>query len=224
MKRLAMTYAYSAVAWGMGDMTWEDRKDHGVLECDSLRYSDCKLIGRIAHKICEDNLTQAAKLMDFMRDGINSISTDKALISWRLPSGFTAWQVKDSSTETALTTMIGEQQVNLKLYLFKDRPNKRKHKNAISPDIIHSIDAWLLMLIIDALPSTANLHFIHDNFGTDSSYTYLIQEAAVDAYLTVTDRDSFRSICADAFNLDRPLPSPGTWNREDIKNAEYIIC
>ncbi len=224
MKRLAMTYSYSAVAYGMGTMTYEDRKDHGYQETTNLTMSDCKLIGNVAYKIAETNLLQAAKLMSFMRSGIDTINPTSAIVSWVLPDGFTAWQVKDKSKSNTISGTIGTKTVNLKIYMWQNKPDTRRHKNAISPDIIHSLDGLLLRYIIDGLPDDANLHFIHDQFGSDSCYVSTIQDVSKDAYLNVTKRDDFRRICSEAFNKDRPLPESGSWDRNNIYEAEYIIC
>ena len=221
-KRPDMTYGYSSTRTGMKDMYFDDRKDIGGL-FTGITMKEAKVLGHLNYDACETVLTKAAELMKYMRDGMDYYDGG-AIVSWLLPSGFRAFQAKDKSKKAAVNGEVNGTKVSLVYYVWQDTPNKVKHKNAISPDIIHSIDAWLLMMIVNKLPEGANIHVIHDQFGTDSCHMGELKEIAKEAYITISDRKVFTDICESAFGVRRELPAPGKWNPEEIHNSQFVIC
>ena len=221
-KRPDMTYGYSATMNGMVEMYMDDRKDIGG-HFARIGRKEARVLGRLNYEACETVLGKAAELMSYMRDGINYYDGG-AIISWMLPSGFRAFQAKDKSKKSGVNGTVNGKNVSLVYYVWQDKPHLVKHKNAISPDIIHSIDAWLLMEIVMGLPEGANIHVIHDQFGTDSCYMGELKELAKDCYLKVTDREVFTDICESAFGVRRQLPEAGEWKPEDIYSSEFVIC
>lgn len=223
VKRPAMTYSYSATMQGMGNMYYEDRKSAGDTLWSGISVKDAKALGSITYQACESMLEQSAKLMKFMRDGVK-YHNGGAIISWTLPDGFKAFQCKDKSKMTMCAGTISEINVNVGIEIFQDIPHKQRHANAISPDIVHSLDAYLLRSMAIGLPADANLHFIHDQFGVDSCYVMDLQDLAKDTYLAISCRDNFKAMCAEAFGIDRELPESGKWDPQSIHSAEFVIC
>ena len=221
-KRPDMTYGYSATKNGMVEMYLDDRDSIGGL-FSKIGRPEARVLGHLNYEACEMVLGKAAELMEFMRDGMDYYDGG-AIVSWLLPTGFRAFQAKDKSKKATVDGTINGQDVHLVYYVWQDVPNITKHKNAISPDLIHSVDAWLLMEIVNNLPEGANIHVIHDQFGTDSCLMPQLKEIAKDAYLKVTDRDSFKAICDSAFGTDRELPEAGNWEPESIYTSEFVIC
>ena len=222
-KRQDMTYSYSATSEGMIDMIYEDRKDHSHPLTEQLTMADCEILGPLNHKVCEKMLVQSAKLMNFMRDGIQ-YHQGGAMITWTLPNGFTAFQVKDKTRECGLEGYINDTKISVKVHVLQNKPNKMMHKFAIAPDMVHSLDAWLLQEIVINMPTEANVSVLHDQFSTDSEYVQDLQRVAKDAYLKISDRNTFKSICSSAFGIDRELPKAGLWNPSSLTEAEFIIC
>ena len=227
VKRPAMTYSYSATLQGMGEMYYSDRKNKDSKEERSewsyISVQDAKALGRTTYYACEAMLEQSAKLMRFMRDGVK-YHKGGAIISWTLPDGFKAFQCKDKSGKVGISCTLAGVNVNLSLLVFKDKPHLQKHQNAISPDMVHSLDAYLLREMARRLPAEANLHFIHDSFGTDSWHVGSLQEIAKDIYTVISNRDTFKAMCDEAFGEVRDLPTPGEWEVEQIYTADFVIC
>ena len=217
-----MTCGYSATRSGMKDMYFDDRKDIGGLFA-GIKMSDAKVLGHLNYDACEKVLGKAAELMKYMREGMDYYDGG-AIVSWLLPSGFRAFQAKDKSKKAAVTGVVNGTEVALVYYVWQDVPNRTKHKNAIAPDLIHSIDAWLLMIIVNELPEGANIHVIHDQFGSDSCHMEELKDIAKDAYLTISNRETFVEICESAFGVRRELPEAGDWDPESIYTSEFVIC
>ena len=222
-KRNVMTKSYAATRVGMGDQQWEDRKDHGCPITADLSVSECRQLGATVYDACETKLLRAAALMGCMRDAMSDING--SIVQWKMPNGFTAFQVKDKSKKEQVKVRIGDvKRIDLVFYTFTDTPHIQKHKFAIAPDMVHSIDAWLLTMIVNDLPKDANLAFIHDQFSSDSSHGEDIQSAARGAYELASSRTVFQALISQASGDDVELPEAGEWDPKELRNASYLVC
>ena len=221
-KRNVMTKCYAATRIGMGDQQWEDRKDYGSDVTDSLTVKECRTLGASVYDICSTKLEKASALMETMRKCTSKV--ESSIVTWELPTGFTAFQVKDKSKEDVLVgATIGDDKVNLTFYTFTDIPNRAKHSNAIAPDVVHSIDAWLLMSVVNDMPSGANLHFIHDQFGSDSCHGEDIQDAAKLNFKHCVSRTVFQVILEQIAKDEVTLPEAGEYDINEANAADYMF-
>ena len=222
-KRICMCVPYSATKRGAQNMTWEDRRDHSDLTA-KLNRRDCKSIGNILYDACYDSAKRSMDIMKYLQEGI-AHHEDGAIIKWVVPyTGFTAFQVKDRSGETRVTDIIGDTKVTIKVLYFKNIPNRAKHRSAISPDIVHSLDAAMLVLIITGLPKDISVGAVHDQFMVPQGNFEDLQNVARDAYITISNRDKFKTMCDNAFGIERDLPIAGEWTPEQLYTTEYFIC
>ena len=221
-KRNSMTFSYSGTKWGFGQQHWEDRHSYGPLGSELTR-SDCRILGNAMFEVCEERIKGGAEIMKWLREGIDH-HEGGAVISWTMPDGFKAFQVADASKANKLKCVIGSRQLTLSYYVFQDKPKKSGHKNGISPNWVHSFDAYLLREIVRGMPDEAPISTVHDQFSTTSYFIQELQEVAKRAYKTVGDRTEAERTCEEAFGKHRPLPLVGDWDINEINKAEFIIC
>ena len=226
-KRNSMTFSYSGTKWGFGKQQWEDRHDYDKGPTDTtgsdLTRKDCRIIGNEMYDVCVENIRGGAEVMEWLREGID-LHANGAIISWTLPDGFIAFQVCDRGKPQSLEATIGTRKVALKYYSFQDIPAKREHKNGISPNWVHSFDAYLLRLIVRNMPIEAPISTVHDQFSTSSYYIEDLQNVAREAYKTVANREVAEKTCEEAFGIYRELPVTGHWTTDELDNAEFFIC
>ena len=221
-KRPTMTFSYSAGPACMGTQVFEDRRDHGCDIAAALTSSDSSILGKIIYEACKKRLKASGELMEWMQAGIKHITTP--VVSWTLPDGFLAFQHKAKCTTTKVAKSVCGVDVCVNVKTYTDKPDKMEHRKAIAPDVTHSLDAYLLRQMAVKLPRDANLHFIHDQFGTDSCYVDGMHSLAKDVYLEVCDRDKVEDMMEEAFGVHRDLPQAGSWNPDDIYSSDFIIC
>ena len=157
-----------------------------------------------------------------MREGADKYET--SLLSWTLPDGFPAFQFYDNSSVKFSKGKCGNKYVRLIYYVLTDKADKKRHKNGIAPNWVHSYDSYLLRLMVNAMPYEAPISTVHDQFSTTSYYIEELQEAAKHAYKTIADHKTAEDICNKAFGYERELPKVGNWTIEEIDKAEFIIC
>ena len=225
VKRNVMTKNYAATRYGMGTQQWEDKPaeqddDTGVWH--TLTFTECKTLGEVTYDTCSEYLVKASELMETMKEAVSY--NDKAVVTWKLPDGFTAFQAKPVMVKEQVRVKIGSQQIQVVSWKPTDKADKRAHSSAIAPDVVHSFDAWLLSTIINRLPTTANLAFVHDAFGSDSIHGGDIQEIAKEAYYDVCSRDVMSIVLRQIAGREIELPEAGSWDTTELFNADYIVC
>ena len=224
VKRNVMTKNYDATRYGMGTQQWEDKPekqddDTGVWH--TLNFKECKELGEITYDTCSEYLVKASELMETMKEAVSH--NKKAVCTWRLPDGFLAFQAKPKVEKGKVMVVVGKR-MELVIYKATEDADKRAHRSAIAPDVVHSLDAWLLSLIINKLPDDANLAFVHDAFGSDSIHGGDIQEVAKEAYYEVSSRDVMALILEQIAGKPVELPEAGSWDPQELFTADYIVC
>ena len=226
-KRNSMTFSYSGTRWGFGQQQWEDRHDYNLGEEDktgsNLSRKDCRIIGNEMYDVCVENIRGGAEVMKWLRDGMNYLSNG-SVVSWTLPDGFIAFQVCDQSKSQSVEGMIGDTKVTLKYYVFADKPKISEHKNGISPNWVHSLDAYLLRMIVLGMPDNAPISTVHDQFCTNSYHIKELQDVARSAYKTIANREVAEKTCLEAFGIHRELPIAGQWTTDELDHTEFFIC
>ena len=104
----------------------------------------------------------------------------------------------------------------------KPTPDVRHHKNATSPNLIHSLDASLLHLSV--LKFDAPIALIHDSVlcrATDmSSLSSVVREVYMEMF---TEHDVLQDF-ADAIGAEGDLPIIGDLKPESVINSTYFFC
>ena len=231
-KRNSMTFNYSGTRFGFGKQHTEDKKDYGPQGANEpslgeriLTNPDCFWLGKAMYKTCQIKIKGSAQLMNFLRSGVRLIKDLPAIISWKLPDGFVAYQRCAKSTSNVRATgSIGGINVVLRVYKYTDKGDLYEHLNGISANWTHSLDSLMLRLIVNNMPDEAPISTVHDQFVTSSNYINTLHSVARDSYKFIADRDNAADICESVFGVHRELPSVGNWNINDLDDAEFFIC
>jgi DNA-directed RNA polymerase len=113
------------------------------------------------------------------------------------------------------------------------RVNKTKQRNAVAPNVIHSLDAsHLLLTVLDAVDADIrSFSLIHDSFGTHAADTekffHIIRSAFVNMY---TEYDPFEEIHAytmealDDKSRCPDLPHKGSVDLSKVMESDYAFA
>ena len=222
-KRNTMTKNYSGTRWGFGIQHWEDKDSYEFEEADALTYSDCFILGGVIYDIIENQFKKASELMEWMKEGVTLMHSTNPVLTWKLPDGFTAFADKYETTNVNVSGNIGDKAVSLLIHIRKNKINKRKHRNAVAPNFIHSLDAYILREILRWMPEDAPISTVHDSFSTTSNNIPTLIEVGREAYKKATDREQFRKMCNEAFKVDRKLPDEGSLEVDSLDRTPYFL-
>lgn len=176
---------------------------------------------------------------------INEADTD---VWWTTPLGFRVEQRYRDEKTGRLDSVVkglsfydptyGECKKGLRMQVsFKyktDELDKNKQKNAIAPNVVHSLDATHLMMTVCAAHDQDIKHFalIHDSFGTHAANTDLlfriVREQMVELYKDdplgqIIEDLKGQMIEDDLKNLPKPH-SKGVLNIEEILESQYAFA
>jgi DNA-directed RNA polymerase len=139
----------------------------------------------------------------------------------------------DTASESATNRTKSLREVRL---LIRSKPstriNKTKAKSAISPNVIHSMDASHLMLTVLRAKENGigNFSLIHDSFGTHaadtSEFFYIIREAFIELYENYCPYETIREAALSTIDdkSKAPLiPQKGSLDVNEIYNSLYAF-
>ena len=113
-------------------------------------------------------------------------------IRWPTPDGFTCLQRKVKGEKVDLDCKLSDDsRIALDILDFSgDTPNTRKHKSAIAPNIIHSLDATHLRMVARELKRLGLPKiFIHDSFATHCNYRDVLYKIIIETFVELYSRE-----------------------------------
>ena len=228
-KRNGMTFNYNSKAYGFGLQHLADKSEYGKIDQfnshgDKLSYGACFLLGELMYETCIERIKGSAEMMEYLKRSVKTVSKNE-IVSWRLPDGFLAYQKcgKPTSVGGAVGT-IGDKKITLRIESWGGRGDNYRHTNSIPANFTHSLDSYLLRMIISKMPKEAPISTVHDQFSTSSKYVKDLQEIARECYKIIANRKVIQKMCNKAFKLNEEIPLVGNWDPEELNEAEFFIC
>ena len=248
-KRAVMTLSYGSTQYGFKDQLLED-----VLEPAFAAHADAVKKGIsteelpftqggyraavfMAAQIWEAvaiPLVKSVEAMQWLQKAAALVSAEELPIRWSSPVGFPVMQayfdVKMRRIETALQGKIIKVSVGTRT----DKLCRRSQTNAISPNLVHSIDAAHMMLttVRAEQEHIKSFAMIHDSFGTTAAETEdlfrIVREAFVEMYTDVDVFENFRAEIkrqlGDKAHLLPPLPPKGTLDLKGVLASKFCFA
>lgn len=244
-KRSVMTLAYGSKEYGFKEQLMEDTitpARHAANKDPNLRFpfsrDGYQAAAYMAKKIwlsVNETLVKAAEAMKWLQ-GVASLAASEELpVRWTTPIGFPVVQAYPDVEQRRVKTAISGKIVYLTMYRDKDKLNRRRQAQGISPNFVHSADAAHLMLTVVRANQEGihNFSMIHDSFGTTAgdveTLFQVVREAFVEMYDTVDVLGDFaREIGEQLSEKNRekmpPLPAPGTLDISGVIESRYCFA
>jgi len=218
-KRLVMTIPYNAQFKSNWGYVKEALEESGV-ECTK---EDVTKITHALRKAVFELFPGPAKVMNWINSEVVSfIKRGSTEVQWVTPSGFTAIQrFMKAETKTFDLQFLGR--VQLKVAIGEtEEVDLSHHKNATSPNLIHSLDASLLHLSV--LKFDAPIALIHDSVlcrATDMGHlSCIVRETYMHLF---AEHDYLRDFAAQIGAETEP-PIIGDLEPESVIESTYFFC
>ena len=150
-------------------------------------YASCYLANHIWDSIHEV-VVAANQAMTWLQDVADACCEYKIPICWTTPSGFRVHQEYRKEHLVRIKTILGDRIVKHRVKLDGDAISRRRQRNGISPNFIHSLDAAILALTLCRCQDQGIRDFVavHDSFGVHASHAAslatVIREVVADVF------------------------------------------
>ena len=186
------------------------------------------------------NVVVAAKdAMGWLQE-VAGIAVDHAkTVEWTTPVGFPVMQeYREAKTRQVFVACMGQRlKVNIPLEMAEQdgKLRKKKMKNAVAPNFVHSLDAAHMLLTVEAFReatgNTGHLAMVHDSYACHASdapaLAAALRETFLDMYSECNVLEAFaeevKAKLPDDTELP-PIPSKGSLNLDKVLDSQYFFA
>ena len=230
-KNIVMTFAYGAGASTAGEGLFA--KFGGDLSEGKIPEAACMVVGRYMHSQLGSKLKGLTGIMDDLKSWIDVISsadkngknvkeTSKSLIKkgnrknvaigWVTPDNLLAYQEYPTLAEMKVEYVAHSGSVEKVKLARQDysMPDTKKHRSAIAPNIIHSLDATHLRMVARRMEEAGmQMVFIHDSFGTTADRVDELHAIIVEEFIKIYQGDymlDLKKYWEETYNVSLSAP------------------
>ena len=171
--------------------------------------------------------------MQYFQEVATALAEFDYPLKWQTPTGSIVQQSYWNIAKSDVKTVMGS------YFMWDENPeggglNSRKQMLSSSPNVIHSLDASLLQLVVCKLNKKGIQYIaaVHDSFGVHPCYVDelrdTIRSTAVEMFKGDWLREEFQpyvesSLSNGKIELPEP-PQQGVFDINEVKNAEYFFA
>jgi DNA-directed RNA polymerase len=151
-------------------------------------------------------------------------------IRWPTPDGFTCLQRKVKGEKIDLDCKLSDgSRFTLDILDFTGNiPNTGKHKSAIAPNVIHSLDATHLRMVARRLKELGlPMIFIHDSFATHCNYRDVLYKIIIETFVELYSMNyltELKRYWEDLYGVELDdHPEMGDWEPASLYNLDRFF-
>jgi len=228
-KRPCMSYYYSAGEDCIRYQLYNDRGTFGSDAFTNMQFKDTKALSRCIFKALDGKdgayPPQANTLKVFQKTACDAVKgAEDVYLSWKTPTNFTAFQGYGQIHTERLRVRFGDRRLMITVaFGFKGILRKR-HKTGISANIVHSLDASLMTMVLSKLGRIGITDFmmIHDQFSVPASHVDTLFDEFKMIFIDTIGSGTLSSILEDLGSDDSDIVY-GDVTDDEVLHANYII-
>ena len=220
VKRVVMTVPYNAKPHSNRGYIRSALKEKGVeIEKDDLT-ATVTAVRDAMHQVVPGPM----KVMKWIEDEVaKAITRGATELEWVTPSGFVVSQrLMKKETERVQLQLLGNV-LNTKVATGdSDKVDKAHHKNATAPNLIHSLDASLLLL--STLRFDAPIALIHDSVLCRATDMNILSTLVRETYMHLFAEQDYLQSWADQIGATTKPPIIGDLEPSSVIESTYFFC
>jgi DNA-directed RNA polymerase len=192
----------------------------------------------VTSRLGVDLYKQLQKTLGPLQAAVSWVSNSASIISgdgnvdirWPTPDGFTCMQRKVKGEKLWLACILSNgKHFELQIMDFTNNlPNTRKHRSAIAPNIIHSLDATHLRMVARKLEERGlPMIFIHDSFATHCNHREELYDIIVESFIELYSREylvELKSYWETLYDVDlENPPEVGDWKPSSLNGLKRFF-
>ena len=222
LKRNVMTLAYGGTERGMGQQIIDDTRDLSDYHRDMHDSWGYKL-GRLVHGLCYEKLPGPAKMLGmFEQLAIQENDKNVPIAYEQIITGFPFVHSYREPEKKRVLLYYGDDQLKLNIQIWKEATLKKsKQKTGASPNIVHSLDAVHVSMVIH--DADYEVTVVHDSFGCHAGNMGHMFQHVRHKFVELYDMDPLNHIMSqmDATHL---IPEKGNLDVSEIIKSDYAFA
>ncbi len=231
VKGPVMTESYGSSTEGKAKALLEKIESSGILSEleETNRYLVAVELTKLLEKALSAVSSSPAKYKKWMKKYASDIVKKEKAIFWQTPLGLEVKQV-DFKAEKVKVTIDGGRKVEFKV--FSDDLDAKAHKQGLSPNYIHSLDASHLMMTVNALAQRgiSDIVTVHDSFATHANDVGLLSMTLREAFVALHKKEILPELCQfweEVFGIEQkkiPYVNKEEFDLKEVLDSEYFFA
>lgn len=185
VKRQVMTLPYGSTEYGMRDQLKEELKSQKDKGNDILNLNDQKLewkavmyLTKLIWQSINETLKGSVTAMAWLRDIARTSSKEGKGLTWTTPVGFPVNQFYKKTEMKRINTTFQTLSIQRKFHPRINKIDGRKQVSAVSPNLVHSMDASHMMSTVNRCLDIGVKDFsmVHDSFAVHLGHVQTLSE------------------------------------------------
>ena len=219
VKRVVMTVPYNAKPHSNRGYIRSALKEKGVeIEKDDLTKT-VTAVRDAMHQVVPGPM----KAMKWIEEEVGkAIARGATELEWVTPSGFVVSQrLMKKEKQVVALQLLGRCEVTVATG-DSDKVDKAHHKNATAPNLIHSLDASLLLL--STLRFDAPIALIHDSVLCRATDMNILSTLVRETYMHIFAEQNYFQSWADQIGAETKPPIIGDLEPSSVIESTYFFC
>lgn len=231
-KRSVMTLAYGSGQYGFKENLINDIiKPYRFEHPDDSPFTPYNThqasvyMARLIWDGVKNTVVKAVEGMSYLKKLSTLVSNDANVVTWLLPDGLPVQQNYIVEASHAVQLPLAGKKLRFYYKEATGAIDKRKQRQGVAPNYIHSLDAYHMRCVIRAATAEGitNFAMIHDSFGTDmgraADLYRIIREQFVAIYDGHDHLQDFAKEMVDLIETGSELPDPPKFGKLDIRGV-----
>lgn len=253
-KRPTMTFSYGSKHYGFQEQLVQyllDLENSAAITQCLVRTDDrekkprqalapaCRLMASAIWESLQSQVSGAFKAMEWMQKVARQISQTGNPIEWTVPvSGFHVRQEYFESKRRLVTTVLAGRVIAPRVFERTNDIQVHKQANAVSPNVVHSLDAAGLMIAVSLAQAEGVEQFatVHDSYGALPADMEIIWRTARQSFVHLYTQHNIIRELAEQFQAQAkmgqdgvreaiPEPPPlGALDVSAVLASDYFFC
>ena len=238
-KRPTMTMPYGSGRFGFKDQLFEAlaelKRDTGKELFEGPKFDACLYMAGVMEQSISQVVVRAREAMDWLQE-VSGVAAKEGLpVRWTAPSGLPVLQRYTTRLGKRIDQMVAGRRYSLTLTFEGSELDKRKQRQGIAPNYVHSLDGAHLVrsvnYCVDA--GVCNFAMVHDSFGTHAGNVDVLAHELRRAFVDQYSGDvlgKFREEIMEQLTTDKlrklvpPVPAFGTLDPTAVMGSGYFFA
>ena len=237
VKRPVMTIPYGSQLFGFRQQIQEELKDRNAIGMEGSCYWESAYLAERLWETAKEVVRGARRGMDWLQEMARLVAKEELPVTWTAPTGFPIKQqyrdTKYRRVETHWAGAVTKKRLGISLKEETDKLNSRRQANGIGPNVVHSLDAAMMMFTVNRATShgIGTLSMVHDSYATtaaDAGLLFgLIREVFVEMYrepvLEQLQEEFSAQLSPEAREKAPALPERGDLDIEEVLESDFFF-